>query len=139
MDREKGFAREPITRVGPADDTEAIREMYRTYWRCMIAKDADGLRGLMSDDCILTHMTGVRQSREAFLKGLMNGTFRYFSADHGPIEVTVRGDRAALTGKSRVVAAVYGGEKRAWRLRGDFALRRENGRWSFTGSEASIW
>ncbi len=27
------------------DERETIREMYRTYWRCMIAKDAAGLRG----------------------------------------------------------------------------------------------
>ena len=31
-------------------DLENIREMYREYWRCMIAKDADGLRGLMAKD-----------------------------------------------------------------------------------------
>ena len=26
-------------------DLENIRELYREYWRCMIAKDADSLRG----------------------------------------------------------------------------------------------
>ena len=31
------------------DDREQIREMYRRYWRCMIDKDADGLRGLMAE------------------------------------------------------------------------------------------
>ena len=41
------------------DDAERIRELYREYWRCMIAKDADGLRSLMTDDYTLLHMTGV--------------------------------------------------------------------------------
>lgn len=93
------------------DNEEQIRGLYREYWRCMIAKDADGLRGMMTDDYTLLHMTGVKQSAETFLKGLLDGTFRYYSAEHESIEVTVAGDRASMIGKSRVLAAVYGGGK----------------------------
>ena len=63
------------------DDAERISGLYREYWRCMIAKDADGLRSMMTDDYYLLHMTGVKQSAETFLKGLQDGTFRYYSAD----------------------------------------------------------
>ncbi len=121
------------------DGRESIREMYRQYWRCMIARDAEGLRELLSDDYVLTHMTGVRQTREEFLRGLLNGTFNYYSADHDGIEVTAAGDTAALIGKSRVLAAVCGGGKSSWRLRGDFTLRKENGAWKYTGSKASTY
>ena len=44
-----------------------------------------------------------------------------------------------MIGKSRVLAAVYGGRKNSWRLRGDFTLRKENGAWRFTGSGASAY
>jgi hypothetical protein len=37
------------------------------------------------------------------------------------------------------VAAVYGGGKHNWRLRGDFTLRKENGRWKFCSSRASTY
>ena len=121
------------------EDRELIREMYRKYWRCMIEKDADGLRSLMSEDYFLLHMTGVKQSAEVFLKGLMDGTFNYYASDHDSIEVTVNGDRALMIGRSRVTAAVYGGRKRSWRLQGVFSLRKENGTWKFTGSRASIY
>lgn len=121
------------------DDEERIRELYRKYWRCMIAKDVDGLRGLMTDDYFLLHMTGVKQTAEVFLKGLLDGTFRYYSADHDSIEVIVTGDRASMIGKSRVLAAVYGGGKHSWRLRGDFTLRKEEGRWKFSSSRASTY
>lgn len=121
------------------DEREEIRELYRKYWRYMIDKNADGLRGLMAEDYCLTHMTGVKQSPEAFIRGLLNGTFNYFSAEHDGIEVEIDGDRAEMTGRSRVEAAVYGGRKTLWRLRGDFTLRRENGRWLFTGSRASTY
>ena len=76
------------------DDRELIREMYRKYWRCMIEKDADGLRSLMAENYSLLHMTGVKQSAEVFLKGLMDGTFNYYSADHDSIEVTLNGSSA---------------------------------------------
>ncbi len=121
------------------DDEEQIRGLYREYWRCMIAKDADGLRGMMTEDYTLLHMTGVKQSAGTFLKGLLNGTFNYDSAEHDSIEVTVAGDRASMIGRSRVLAAVYGGGKHSWRLRGEFTLRKENGRWKFSSSSASTY
>lgn len=121
------------------DDEEWIRGLYREYWRCMIAKDTDGLRGMMTEDYTLLHMTGVKQSAETFLKGLLDGVFNYFSAEHDSIEVTVSGDRASMIGKSRVLAAVYGGGKHSWRLRGDFTLRKENGRWKLSSSSASTY
>ena len=121
------------------DQQETIKELYRQYWQAMIEKDADGLRGMMSEDYYLLHMTGVRQSREEFLIGLLNGTFNYFSADHDDIAVHIHGDTAELTGKSRVAAAVYGGGKHSWRLEGDFTLRQENGTWKLTSSRASTY
>ena len=121
------------------DDREAIRELYREYWRYMIAKDTDGLRSMMADDYVLLHMTGVRQSKETFLRGLLDGTFNYYAAEHDSIDVTVHSDTAEMIGKSRVLAAVYGGRKSSWRLRGDFTLRKENGEWRFTSSKASVY
>ena len=120
-------------------DEEQIRELYRDYWEAMIAKDAHALRTMMSDDYALLHMTGVRQSRETFLNGLMKGPFNYYSAEHDSIEVMVSGESAEMIGKSKVLAAVYGGGKHSWRLRGDFTLRKENGSWKLTGSRASTY
>lgn len=121
------------------NDREAIRALYREYWRCMIAKDADGLRAILAEDYSLLHMTGVQQSAEVFLRGLLDGTFHYYAAEHDSIDVQVSGDQAVMVGKSRVLAAVYGGRKHLWRLRGDFTLRREQGVWKLTGSRASTY
>jgi len=101
------------------DEREAIRELYRQYWRCMIEKDANGLRGLMAEDYVLMHMTGVRQSGEEFLRGLQNGTFHCYSARHDSIEVTIHGDTAAMTGKPRPGGRLRRGKAHlaaAWRF-----------------------
>lgn len=116
-----------------------ISELYKEYWDYMIEKNIEGLRSLMSADYSLYHMTGVKQSADEFLNGLNNGTFNYYSAQHDDIVVSVHGDEATMTGKSRVVAAVYGGGKGSWRLQGDFTLRKENGNWKFTSSRASTY
>ena len=121
------------------DDVKRIRALYEAYWQCMIRKDADGLRAMMAEDYFLLHMTGVRQSAETFLAGLLDGTFNYYAAEHDSIDVRVDGDRAELVGRSRVLAAVYGGGKHRWRLQGDFTLRREQGDWLLTSSRASVY
>ncbi|MDO5295501.1 MAG: nuclear transport factor 2 family protein [bacterium] len=120
-------------------ETELIKDLYRRYWQYMIAKDAGALRQLLDDEYYLTHMTGIRQSKEEFLSQLLDGTFNYYAAEHDSIEVSVSGDTASMTGKSRVVAAVYGGSRHSWRLRGDFTLQKYNGIWNFTSSKASTY
>jgi ketosteroid isomerase-like protein len=121
------------------DEKEQIRELYRKYWQYMIDKDAGRLRSLMSKDYYLLHMTGVKQPAEVFIKGLLDGTFNYYSAEHDSIEAEINGEKASMTGRSRVVAAVYGGRKSSWRLQGDFTLRREQGVWKLTSSRASTY
>ena len=121
------------------NEEEKITELYKDYWNYMIKKNIEGLRGLMSSDYYLYHMTGVKQSVDEFLNGLKNGIFNYYSAEHDDIIVKVYGDEATMIGKSRVVAAVYGGGKGSWRLQGDFTLRKENGSWKFTSSRASTY
>ena len=121
------------------DEEAKISELYKYYWDYMIEKNIEGLRSLMSSDYCLYHMTGVKQSADVFLNGLKNGTFNYYSADHDDIVVSVHGDEATMTGKSRVVAAVYGGGKGSWRLQGDFTLKKDNGNWKFTSSRASTY
>ena len=120
-------------------DEKQIQELYRNYWTGMIQKDDQKLRDLMAEDYYLEHMTGVRQSREEFLAGLLSGTFNYYSADHDAIEVKVEADSAEMIGKSLVTAAVYGGAKKRWRLQGDFTLRKEDGIWKLTSSRASTY
>ena len=83
------------------DDRTEMEQLYRTYWQYMIDKNAEGLRKLFTEDYCLEHMTGVKQSAETFLKGLLDGTFNYYSAVHEGIDAAVHGDTATLTGKSR--------------------------------------
>ena len=121
------------------NDIETIKEIYGRYWKCMIDKDESELRSLMSDDYYLMHITGTRQPIDEFISGLLDGTFNYYSAEHDDIQISVNGNTATMVGKSKILAAVYGGSKSRWRLRGDFTLRKENENWKLTSSKASTY
>lgn len=120
-------------------DVEFCQAAYKEMYRAMIAKDIPALSKVLDDSFILVHMTGMRQSKAAFLKAVENGTLNYASAEHDNLEVTLNGDRATLIGKSRVHAAVFGRGWHIWRLEQDIQLMRKNGQWLITLSEASTY
>ena len=110
-------------------------EMYHA----MVAKDIPALSDVLDDSFVLVHMTGMRQSKAAFLKAMENGILNYASAAHDSMEVTISGDTAILIGKSRVRAAVFGSGWHTWRLEQDMQLVKKKGIWLITLSEASTY
>ena len=61
-------------------------------------------------------MTGMRQSKQAYIRAIADGTLNYNSAEHEQMDVTVNNDRATLQGRSRVSVAVFGGGKYTWKI-----------------------
>ena len=120
-------------------DIELCRKVYREMYHAMIRKDIPALADILDDSFALVHMTGMRQPKPAFLKAVEDGTLNYASADHDSIDITVNGDTAALMGKSRVRAAVFGGGWHTWRLRQDLQLVKQAGRWKIILAEASTY
>lgn len=120
-------------------DKERIVKLYEEMYAAMINKDRAKLERIHDDTFALIHMTGMKQSKDEYITAIMNGTLNYYSAVHEETKVTIDGNRASLTGKSKVAAAVFGGGKSTWRLRLDFELIRENGEWYFTLARASTY
>ena len=87
-----------------------------------------GERRRKSDDFVLTHMTGMHQSKQEYIRAIASGTLNYYSAEHEQMEIKVCGNHATLTGRSRVTAAVFGGGRHIWRLQLHFNLSKEEGR-----------
>ena len=128
-----------MTVLASVDETTQLQELYREMWRILIAKDADGMRRLHGEDFILVHMTGSRMNRTEFINAVLDGTLNYYTAEHDDISAQISGNRATLTGKSRVNAAVYGGGRYTWNLRQDMTLEKRGGAWVFVHSKASTY
>lgn len=120
------------------DRTEA-ENCYREMYRGMIDKDRRALSELLDESFVLIHMTGMRQSKEAFICAVENGTLNYSSANHQRIEARVHGEVAELLGQSVVRAAVFGGGWNTWRLQLKLKLVHAEGAWKIREARASAY
>lgn len=125
--------------VTEMNDKEQLTGLYKDMYTAMISKDSTGLDAVFDEGFVLVHMTGMRQTKPAFIASVMDGTLNYYSAVHESIEVTVTGDTARLIGKSKVTAAVFGGGMNTWQLRQDIALEKKNGEWKMILSKAGTY
>ena len=121
------------------DDKGLIENAYRNMYEGMITKDESVLREVLDDSFVLVHMTGMRQSRNEFIKAVLNGTLNYFSVEHENMPIEINENTAVLTGQSYVAAAVFGGGKSNWHLQLKCSLKKIDGQWKITKSVASTY
>ena len=121
-----------------SEQQEIIRAYERMY-EGMITKDAGILDEVLDDSFVLVHMTGMRQSKEEFIKAVLNGTLNYYSAKHEHLPVQINGDTAVLKGQSCVCAAVFGGGKSYWHLEQLCRMKKKEGRWVIAHSTAGTY
>ena len=120
-------------------DQENLENCYRQMYRGMVDKDRTLLSEVLADAFVLIHMTGMRQSKEAFIKAVETGVLNYCSATHEQISTHIHGDTAQLVGQSVVRAAVFGGGEHTWRLQLHCKLIRADGSWKITEARASTY
>ena len=121
------------------EDNRLMEATYQKMYEGMVTKNEPLLREVLDDSFVLVHMTGMNQSKEDFIEAVMNGTLNYFSGEHESLSVNVRGDMAFMTGRSKVVAAVFGGGQHTWRLQQKCILKKSNGSWKITRSVVSTY
>ena len=121
------------------EDKELIINVYKKMYEGMIKKDEKILDEVLDDSFVLVHMTGMRQSKDAFIKAVMNGTLNYFRAEHEHMPIEISGDTAVLTGQSYVAAAVFGGGRSNWHLQQKCSFKKIRGEWKITRSVASTY
>ena len=120
-------------------DRAEIENCYRQMYRGMIDKDRRVLSEVLDESFVLAHMTGMRQSKGAFIRAVEDGRLNYSSANHQRMDVEIRGDRAELLGQSVVHAAVFGGGWHTWRLQLRLELIRRDGVWKIAEALASTY
>ncbi len=122
-------------------DEEICAQLYRDLCDASMRKDADGIASVLADDYALVHMTGMRQSKRAYIEAVCDGTLNYYSTEHDSIDVKVAsdGEHASICGRSRVNAAVFGGGRHTWHLQQDVTAIKRDGVWKLVESRASTY
>ena len=123
------------------NDEEMCAQLYRDLCDASMRKDADGIAAVLADDYALVHMTGMRQSKRAYIEAVCDGTLNYYSTEHDSItaEVAPSGNKATINARSRVNAAVFGGGRHTWRLQQRLKAEKRNGTWLLVESRASTY
>ena len=121
------------------NDKEAVIACYEAMYEGMIHKDTAALRKVLDESYVLVHMTGTKMDLDEYCDAIFDGTLNYYRYKHEHENVAVNGNRASMTGDTRVEAAVYGGSKHTWplRLKCEFVKREEG--WKMTKSVASTY
>lgn len=120
-------------------DKEQIERLYHEMYAAMVKKDRAQLECIHDDSFVLVHMTGMRQSKSSYISSIMDGTLNYYSEKTEGLEITVDGNRATMTGRSRVNAAVFGGGRHTWPLELRFQLVRRDDGWKLTEARATTY
>lgn len=121
------------------NDHDAITNLYHEMYTAMTRKDSERLAEILDDSFVLVHMTGMKQAKNDYITAITDGTLNYYTEDTENIRVNVDGNAAALTGQSRVNAAVFGGGRHTWRLQLDISLAKTGGNWRMIHAQASTY
>ena len=120
-------------------DKEQVKACYRQMYRGLLDKNRNLLSEVLDSTFVLVHMTGMRQSKEVFIRAVEDGTLNYYSAEHQRMDAEVHGDTAELIGRSVVNAAVFYGGRNSWHLQLRLKLIRAGGAWRATEARASTY
>ena len=113
-----------------------LQKLYSGMYHYMITKDVVNLERLLDDSFVLVHMTGMRQTKQEYLKAIENGTLNYFSEELEHFSAQVSEDTAVLIGQSKVSAAVFEGSRHTWRLQLNIKLKNRGNLWLMTEARA---
>lgn len=115
-----------------------MRERFAAQCDAMVLGDTTGLDLLLARGFVLTHLTGYRQPRAAWLRDLDEERIRY--ADIDVVEVRVRLDDGApvLTARTITEATLPGGSG-TWYLRLRQPYREQDGAWLADRCDSATW
>ena len=125
-----------------AQSQKDFSQFYAEMYQAMITKDTAALGEMLDDSFVLVHMTGMRQSKQEYLRAIENGTLNYYSCEETVLEKNREKDsedRVHIIGKSLVNAAVFGGGRHTWPLQLDIDLVKKGNEWKITKIKASTY
>ena len=112
-----------------ADVKASILAAERMRFNAMTSEDFDVLESLLAEELTYCHSSGLRQSKNEFMRSIRAREFRYAAiALEGVPVVQVFGETAVVTGRAQVRAESKGGQSLVQIQFTDVYVRR-NGRW----------
>jgi len=81
----------------------------------MVSGDTKAIDALLTDDCVLTHMTGYPQPKIEWLGDIATGAMRYHSHEVVSVQPDTIAGFPVVRGRTRTTATLWGG-RGTWNL-----------------------
>lgn len=122
------------------DDTvqTEIVAAWDAHRTAMERADADALSEFLTDDFVLEHMTGYRQSKSEWLDEVRRGSMRYHSITTVSSSIEESAESTFLVVRTKTDATIWG-TRAIWRLRLRIRFIYRDEGWVAAASTASTW
>ena len=106
-----------------------VLNKFKEFQQAMIDKDAKTLNSIMSEDYTLTHMSGKIQTKQEYIKDIIDGVLNYYhSTIINPNIVILEDKYAKLNADVELDAKVYG-IKGTWTLNTEILMEKIENIW----------
>lgn len=112
-------------------DKEEIELLYNNFVYGLVEKKESLLAQTLSNDFSITHITGIRQSKEEFINSVMEDVFIYHFIKRISIDIEVMDDFSKCIVNSFTNADAYG-KNQLFRLSLAFDCKKIDGKWQFS-------
>ena len=110
------------------EDELSVLYQAARYCQAMTEADIDTMREIVSEDMTFTHMSGMKQTREAYFADVADGSLTYYAIGMENPVVAVNGDMATVTYTAALTANAYGAQG-TFRMKGTHYYQRIDGEW----------
>lgn len=110
----------------------------RSLVRMMIARDVEGMRGVLAKGMYLRHITGYRQPREEWIEEVRSESMKYYSAKEDYTHTRLVGSTTVEVSMAHQLDARIWGNRRVWPLKQKMTLAHQGEGWIIISSEASL-
>lgn len=107
---------------------EKILERFMDFQQAMIDKDLQKLNETISDEFILTHMSGKKQTKLEFIDEIKDGTLNYYKTTINNPDIVEYDEKAIFDAEITLDAKVYG-IKGTWTLHSMQEMKKINNEW----------
>lgn len=106
-----------------------VLNKFKEFQQAMINKDAKTLNSIMSEDYTLTHMSGKIQTKNDYIKDIIDGVLNYYHSTIIDPNIVILEDKyAKLIADVELDAKVYG-IKGTWTLNTEILMEKIENKW----------
>jgi ketosteroid isomerase-like protein len=116
---------------------QRIEDAVAALYRGMLAHDLAALEGLLTEETVYVHSTGVAETRQQFLDGVRSGLYEYERVRPESQRVVVSGDMAMVYAILDFVGGARGRAHAPTRLITTLVWTRQADRWQMILRQAT--